>query len=87
MFIILMTSLFTEMAATSARISQSDEEVAVQCQICMEYEPYLNDRSVWRRAHMYYVEIVFSISLKSRLLISHVLHAGTWLVTDIVFSF
>ena len=30
MFSILMTSLFTEM-------------VAVQCQICMEYEPHLND--------------------------------------------
>ena len=44
MFSILMTSLFTEMAATSSRISQSeDEEVAVQCQICMKYEPHLND--------------------------------------------
>ena len=43
MFTILLTSLFTEMAATSSRIGQSEEEVAVQCHICMEYEPHLND--------------------------------------------
>ena len=50
---------------------------AVQCQICMEYDPHLNDPRRLSCSHVgYCVNIVFLSFLKSLLSPSHVLHAG-----------